>query len=260
MPQVLVEAEGPVLKLTLNDPDRLNAIGEPMAREILAAVEDAADPSAGHRCLLLTGAGRGFCAGGSLGLMQGGDGTGGSGISLGTHHHRVMRLLRNLPFPVVTAVNGPAAGLGFSYALAGDLVVAAKSAYFLAAFRNVGVSPDGGLSWMLPKIVGWSRAKELLLLGKRLPAGQALEWGLVNRVFDDDTFMDEATRLARELAAGPTLALGEMRQLLYDSWEQGFDAQLDAEERRQLVTFGSSDAREGAMALVEKRAPVFNGR
>jgi len=138
--------------------------------------------------------------------------------------------------------------------------VAARSAYFLAAFSKIGVSPDGGLSWMLPKLVGWAKAKELLLLGRRLPAEQALEWGLVNRVFDDDVFEQQSMALAGELASGPTQALARMRRLLWQSWESGFAAQLDDEERLQLETFSSEDAREGAMAAVGKRDPEFHGR
>lgn len=181
-------------------------------------------------------------------------------ISLGTHHHYVMKLLKTLPYPVITAVNGPAAGLGFSYALAGDLIVAAKSAFFLAAFRNVGVSTDGGLSWMLPKIIGWARARELMLMGDRLSAGQALEWGLINRVYEDDDFMQQTMELAREVASGPTVALGKIRQLAWESWDLSFEQHLDKEEQLQLQTFATADAREGAHAMLEKRGANFEGR
>lgn len=251
-----------LVTLTLNDPDKLNAMGEAMTTELLAAVEGLARPDQGIRCLLVTGAGRGFCAGGSLDWMAEGreaDEPRDHGISLGTHHHRIMRLLRDMPFPVVTAVNGPAAGLGFSYALAGDLVLASRSAFFTAAFAKIGVSPDGGLSWLLPRIVGWARAKELLLTSARIDAETALEWGLVNRVFDDATFREEALAVARELAAGPTLALGVTRKLLWDGWANSHDAQLDLEESLQPQTFASRDAREGGMAMAERRAPNFTG-
>ena len=254
-----------IFKVTLNHPETLNALGDQIIRELREAIRFAGDPARGFRCLVLTGAGRAFCSGGNLGMIS--EHTGDDAhleqapdpISLGTHHHYILKLLKELPFPVITAVNGPAAGLGFSYALAGDMIVAAKSAFFMAAFRNVGVSSDGGLSWTLPKIIGWARAKELLLMGNRLPAEQALEWGLVNRVFDDDTFMDETMALARELANGPTVALANIRQLAWEGWECGFAQQLDREERVQMETFATADAREGAMAMLEKRKAEFKG-
>lgn len=257
MDPVLVDHSDDILTLTLNEPDTLNAMSATLAQAFLEAVEFAADPAQSFRCLVITGAGRGFCSGGNVGMMSG-DGNGGR-IRLATHHHRVMQLLRDLPYPIITAVNGPAAGLGFSYALAGDLIVAARSAFFLAAFRNIGVTPDGGLSWTLPRIVGWARAKELLLLGERLPAEQALEWGLVNRVFEDAVFAAEARRLACEVAAGPTAALATMRRLAWQAWQQDFDAQLAREEALQLEAFATRDAREGALAMLEKRKPRFTG-
>lgn len=257
MDPVLVDHSDDILTLTLNEPDTLNAMSATLAQAFLEAVEFAADPAQSFRCLVITGAGRGFCSGGNVGMMSG-DGNGGR-IRLATHHHRVMQLLRDLPYPIITAVNGPAAGLGFSYALAGDLIVAARSAFFLAAFRNIGVTPDGGLSWTLPRIVGWARAKELLLLGERLPAEQALEWGLVNRVFEDAVFAAEVRRLACEVAAGPTAALATMRRLAWQAWQQDFDAQLAREEALQLEAFATRDAREGALAMLEKRKPRFTG-
>ncbi len=261
MTHVLTELEGQVLKLTLNHPETLNAMGPQMAREIRDAARLASDPAQDIRCLLLTGAGRGFCSGGSLGMMSG-DGASADQadpVSLGTHHHYTLKLLRELPFPVVTAINGPAAGLGFSYALAGDIVLAGESAYFLAAFSRLGVSSDGGLSWLLPKLVGWARAKELMLLGRRLPAPQALEWGLVNEVCEDANLQERALELARELSEGPTVALGTLRNLLWESWELDYARHLDEEERRQLLTFASEDAREGAMSMLEKREAKFRG-
>lgn len=257
----LSEAAG-VARIVLNDPPTLNAMGASMAREFRDAVRRVADQPDTVRCLLITGSGRAFCSGGNLGLMAG-EGQGDDAqerISLGTHHHYTLQLLRALHCPVLTAVNGPAAGFGFSLALAGDLVVAARSAYFLAAFSRLGVTPDGGLTWMLPRIVGWARARELLLLGERLPAQQASEWGLVNRVFDDETFADDVAALATRLAQGPTLALGTVRHLAWEAWDLGFSGQLDEEERRQLDVFASEDAREGVRARMEKREPRFRGR
>jgi len=260
--KVKLASDDAVLTLTLNDPDTLNAMDGRMAEEFREALQFAADPERGCRCLVLTGAGRAFCSGGNLGMMGGAgrEDTDRHEVRLATHHHRFMKMLRDLPFPVITAVNGPAVGLGFAYALAGDLIVAAQSAYFLAAFRNLGVTPDGGLSWTLPRLVGWARARELLFLGNRLPADRALDWGLINRVYDDGTFRDETLQLAREIAAGPTAALARIRRLAWDSWEQDFATQLDQEERLQLEAFATADAREGVMALLEKRGANFTGR
>lgn len=263
---VNVDVDGAVITITLNDPDSLNALGAQMANDLREAVGYAADPEHDFRCLVLTGAGRGFCSGGSLTLMDEGRRAreagreASSNVTLGTHHHYVLKRLKDLPYPVITAVNGPAAGLGFSYALAGDMIVAARSAFFLAAFRRIGVSPDGGLSWMLPRMIGWARAKELILLGNRLPAERALEWGLINRVYEDDVFMDETMQLAHELANGPTVALGISRRLAWESWSRSFEEHLDQEERLQPLTFATQDATEGGRAMLEKREAKFTGR
>lgn len=252
--------DGGIARITLNDPATLNAMGATMAREFREAVRAVADGGAAVRCLLITGAGRAFCSGGNLEMMDG-DGQGGSDrVTLGTHHHYFLKLLRDLHCPVVTAVNGPAAGFGFSLALAGDLVVAARSAYFLTAFDKLGISPDGGLSWLLPRVVGWARARELLLLGEPLSSGQALEWGLVNRVYEDDRFSADTDVLVQKLAEGPTVALGTIRRLAWETWDLSFAGQLDREERLQLDTFASEDAREGVRARMEKREPHFRGR
>ena len=149
--------------------------------------------------------------------------------------------------------------MGFSFALCGDMVVAAKSAFFLSAFRRIGVSPDGGLSWMLPRMIGWARAKELMILGNRLPAEQALDWGLINRVYPDQDFQAETLKLAQELANGPTVALGITRQLFWDAWENSHGQQLDLEESLQPTTFATADAAEGGRAMLEKREARFLG-
>lgn len=261
MDAVTVDTRDAIITLTLNNPATLNAMDETMARELREAIRFASDPARRFRCLVLTGAGRAFCSGGNIGMMTDDEPAPRTDkVSLGTHHHYAIKLLKALPYPIITAVNGPAAGLGFSYALCGDMIVAARSAFFLAAFRNIGVSPDGGLSWTLPKIIGWARARELLLMGNRLPAEQALDWGLVNRVFDDDTFMAQTLALARELASGPTAALGAIRQLAWHGWDQSFERHLDEEEARQLALFATADAREGAVSRVQKRAPAFIGQ
>ena len=264
--KVKVEVDGSVVVITLNNPQSLNALDAQMSNELRTAIRYVSELDHGFRCLVLTGAGRGFCSGGNVIMMDKNRQARKArepdiqDLTLGTHHHYVLKKMRALPFPVITAVNGPAAGLGFSYALSGDMIVASKSAFFLAAFRRIGVSPDGGLSWMLPRMIGWARAKEIIMMGSRLPADQALEWGLINRVYDDDGFMDEVMQLAHEIANGPTVALGISRRLAWDSWDHSYEQQLDLEERLQRMSSATEDATEGGRAMVEKRDAKFKGK
>ena len=264
--KVKIETDGSVVVITLNDPQTLNALDAQMANELRTAIRYVDEHDHGFRCLVLTGAGRGFCSGGNVVMMDKNRQARDAGepeirdLTLGTHHHYILKKIRALPFPVITAVNGPAAGLGFSYAISGDMIAATKSAFFLAAFRRIGRSPDGGLTWMLPRMIGWARAKELIMMGKRLPAEQALEWGLINRVYDDDGFMDEVLQLAHELANGPTVALGISRGLAWDSWDHSYEQQLDLEERLQRISSATEDATEGGRAMLEKRDANFKGK
>ncbi|HRI17609.1 MAG TPA: enoyl-CoA hydratase-related protein, partial [Burkholderiaceae bacterium] len=161
-----------------------------------------------------------------------------------------MRRIRRLHCPLVTAVNGPAAGAGMSFALLGDMVLCARSAYFLQAFRRIGLVPDCGSTWLLPRLIGRARAIELSLMGERLPAEKALEWGLVNRVYDDAALMDEAMKLAHELANGPTVALSLIRKLYWDSPENSFEEQLNLEFESQRVAGAAEDFREGVTAFL----------
>jgi 2-(1,2-epoxy-1,2-dihydrophenyl)acetyl-CoA isomerase len=183
----------------------------------------------------------------------------GAGHTLETVFHPFIRRLRDLPYPIITAVNGPAAGAGMSVALMGDLVLCARSAYFLQAFRRIGLVPDCGSTWLLPRLIGRARAIELSLLGERLPAETALAWGLVNRVFDDEALMPEAIRLAHDLANGPTVALGLIRRLYWESPENSYEQQLDLECRSQRTAGASADFREGVTAFLEKRPAKFAG-
>ena len=212
--------DGNVAILSMNDPDVLNAVSAEMINGLTDALDWIAQSGSQVRCLVLTGTGRAFSTGANL---QGRGGKGllprGAGFTLETLFHPFIRRLRDLPFPLVTAVNGAAAGAGMSIALMGDLVLCARSAYFLQAFRRIGLVPDCGSTWLLPRLIGRARAIELSLLGERLPAETALQWGLVNRVFDDAALMDETLRLARGLADGPTVALGLIRRLYWESPE-----------------------------------------
>src|SRR5580704_16635918 len=215
--KVKVTRDGDVAILTLSDPATMNAAGVDMAADLtvaLTSVVEGADPA---RAIVLTGEGRGFCSGANLTAVGPRAPAGerpGAGDQLKTVYNPLITLIRDLPIPIVTAVNGPAAGIGCSFALMGDLIVAGESAYFLQAFRRIGLVPDGGSTYLLPRMIGKARAMEMALLGERVPAAQALEWGLVNRVVPDAELMATAMGLARALADGPA-SLGLSRQTLW---------------------------------------------
>ena len=175
-------------------------------------------------------------------------------------YHPILKRLRDLPFPMITAVNGVAAGVGMSFALMGDMILAAKSSYFLQAFRRIGLVPDGGSTYLLPRLVGLARAKELSLMADKLPAPTALEWGLINRVYEDDALMGEARKLATELANGPTVALGLIRKLYWNSPLNTYDDQLDLERNSQRIAGRTEDFGEGVKAFFEKRPAQFKGK
>lgn len=256
--RVRIEIDNGVAVLTLNDPEVMNAAGEPMLDDILAALDIVEDRANGARCLVITGAGHAFCSGANL-KDRGSGKAKPAGIVLETHWHPLLRRLRRLHCPVVAAVNGAAAGGGMALALAGDIVIAARSAYFLQAFRRIGLVPDVGSTWLLPRRIGVARAMELSLLAEKLPAEKALAWGLINRVVDDGAALDEAMKLARELSQGPTKALGLIRGLYWDSTENNFEDQLDLEFRTQRIAGSSEDFREGVTAFLEKRPAKFKG-
>ena len=257
--RITLEIADGVALLTFNDPRVFNAMGEAMLEEIGDALDVIEDTATGVRALVMTGAGRAFCAGANL-QERGAGKARPAGMVLESHYHPLLRRLRALPCPVVTAVNGAAAGGGMSFAMLGDIVLAARSAYFLQAFRRIGLVPDVGATWLLPRRVGLARAMELSLLGERLPAEKAFEWGLVNRLCDDDALMDEAMALARELARGPTRSLGLIRRLYQDSAENNFEDQIDLEFRMQRMAGATEDYREGVAAFLEKRPAQFKGR
>jgi 2-(1,2-epoxy-1,2-dihydrophenyl)acetyl-CoA isomerase len=251
-----------VATIELNRPQALNAWNAQFGSDLLAALRQASQDDA-VRALVLTGAGRGFSSGADLKDISCGDETaeGRPDIykTLTERYHPIMLLIREMPKPVIAAVNGPAVGIGCSLALCSDLILAAESAYFLLAFVNIGLVPDGGSSLFVPTRVGMARATELSMLGERLPAGRALEWGLINRVVPDASLREEAAALAARLAAGPTRSYaGTKRQLnnwLYSRMEE----QLELEARIQQEMAGSEDFVEGAMAFAEKRPARFSG-
>ncbi len=252
--------DGPAARILLNRPDALNAWNEQFGRDLLDAVSTvAADEST--RAVLITGAGRGFSSGADLKEQRGGDEGGLPDLSarLKEIYHPVITALREMPKPVVAAVNGPAVGIGCSLALAADLIVAADSAYFLLAFVNIGLVPDGGSTAFLPARVGYARAAEMAMLGERVPADQALDWGLINQVVADDELEPVSTALLERLANGPTRSYAGAKHLLNRRMYADLAGQLDAEAEAQRDQGHSKDFVEGVIAFVEKRPPNFTG-
>src|SRR5438270_1729368 len=257
---VIWEQSGPVGRLTLNRPQTLNAWTAQFGSELKQVVEgEAAEDSV--RAVLDTGAGRGFSSGADLkaGFEAASDGRPDVRKELHQLYHPVIAGIRRLAKPVVAAVNGPAVGIGCSLALACDLVMAAESAFFGLAFVNVGLMPDGGSTAFVPPAVGRARAFQMALLGERVPAPQALEWGLVNWVHPDDRLMDEAWSLARRLAAGPTRSYASSKQALNNFIYRDLDAQLELEAELQHALGRTNDFMEGVSAFAEKRDPAFGG-
>ena len=256
-----VETEGGVRRLVLSRPDTLNAFDAELGPALRDAIADAADDP-DVRALLITGAGRAFSSGADLkaGFEPTPEGHPDVHTALTERYHPIITGIRRMPKPVIAAVNGPAVGIGCSLALACDLVLVGESAYFLLAFVNIGLVPDGGSSVFVPQKVGFQRAMEMAMLGERLPAPKALEWGLINRVFPDAEFEASAQELVARLAAGPTRSYaGTKRQL--NAWmNRGWQDQLELEAQVQREMAGSEDFVEGVMAFVEKRRPAFRGR
>jgi 2-(1,2-epoxy-1,2-dihydrophenyl)acetyl-CoA isomerase len=253
---------GPVATIELNRPEALNAWNQQFGLDLLTALRRVGEEEA-VRTVLIVGAGRAFSSGADLKDMGADltpDGRPDVYKTLTERYHPIIHAVRELPLPVVACVNGPAVGIGCSLALCCDLVLAAQSAYFLLAFVNIGLVPDGGSSLFVPTRVGMARATEMAMLGERVSAEQALQWGLVNRVVPDERVREEADALAARLAAGPTRSYaGTKRQL--NSWLYArMDEQLELEAQLQREMAGSDDLVEGVTAFVEKRPPRFSGR
>lgn len=246
--------------IAFNDPATLNAAGLVAAKELTHVFDRIAGGELAVRAAVLTGEGRGFCSGADLstpGLEPGG------GVSLGAwledNYNPLMSRIRALPVPLVTAVNGAAAGVGCSFALMGDIIVAAESAYFLQAFSRIGLVPDGGSTYLLPRMIGRARAMEMMLLGDRVPARTALEWGLINRCVPDTELMATALPIARKLAEGPR-SLGMIRRLAWDSLDAQWADQLKEEAVIQEAAGKTEDFAEGVNAFMNKRPAAFKGR
>jgi 2-(1,2-epoxy-1,2-dihydrophenyl)acetyl-CoA isomerase len=258
MASVLVSQESGVLSLTLNRPEKLNAFNPEMHKLLRDALERALDEPA-VRAVLVTGAGRGFCAGQDLSERKA-DGPIDLSVSLGSNYNPLVRRLRALPKPIVCAVNGVAAGAGANLALACDIVLAARSASFVQSFSKLGLVPDCGGTYFLPRLVGSARAMGLALLGERLSAEDAHRWGLIWKTVDDARLADEAAALARALAAGPTKGYGLIKKAMYASPGNLLDAQLDLERDLQREAGLSEDYREGVAAFLQKREPSYKGK
>jgi 2-(1,2-epoxy-1,2-dihydrophenyl)acetyl-CoA isomerase len=258
--KILLVRDNGLATITLNAPDRLNAVSRKMIAEIKLCWEElAADDTV--RAVLLTGAGRGFCAGADLADPdREASATADSGAALEKFFNPVIRAMRALPKPIVSAVNGVAAGVGMSFALASDIAIAGKSASFLQAFARIGLVPDGGSTWFLPRLVGDQRARALAMLAPQITAEQAKQWGLIWDVVEDAVLMATATEIARKLADGPTLALARIKDALNRSSGNDLSTQLDVERDAQRVLGKSEDFKEGVAAFLAKRKAAFKGK
>jgi len=257
---ILVDKREGYRVITLNRPQRLNTFNEAMHRALKIALDEA-EIDLSCRALLLTGAGRGFCAGQDLSdrVTRGGIKPD-LGQSIDTLYNPLIRRLRNLPFPVVAAVNGVAAGAGANIALNCDITLAARSANFVQSFARIGLVPDSGGTWILPRLVGAARARGLALLAEPVAAEKAEGWGLIWKAVDDACLMSEAEKLCAHFAEAPTVGLSLIKRALNASETNTLDAQLDLERDLQREAATTPDYAEGVRAFVDKRAPVFTGR
>jgi 2-(1,2-epoxy-1,2-dihydrophenyl)acetyl-CoA isomerase len=254
---ILAESVGEVAIIRLNDEKSLNALSAQMVEELQDALREA---SRSRRAIVLTGVGRAFCSGANLGsLTYEPNESYDAGVLLESHFNPLMMMIRDLPVPFVTAVNGPAVGVGSTIALAGDLIIAAQEVYFLQAFRRIGVIPDAGTAYLLTRSVGRVRAMEMMMLAEKLPAQRALDWGLINRVVAKGDLGTASIGLASDLAAGPTRALAEIRKSCWHALEADFAQQLARDRIVQRAMGHTADHREGIAAFFDKRPAVFTG-
>ena len=259
MDGIAFTVEDGIGRITLDRPAAGNAIDLPLARALLAAAILCQTDDM-IRCIVLTGNGRLFCAGGDVQLLAGAGDRRSDVLSelIATFHAAVARLAR-APKPLVTLVNGPAAGAGFSLAMLGDVVIGARSAHFTAAYGAIGLTPDGGLSWLLPRLVGLRKAQDIILTNRRIKADEAEAIGLVTRIVDDEALADEGLKAAAALADAPMAALAASRALLADSFETGLETQLDRELRSMARAGAGPESEEGLSALLAKRTANFRG-
>lgn len=257
MSSILFSIEEGVGYITLNRPDKLNSFNREMALQMQQKLDECAS-SAAVRCVYITGAGKGFSAGQDLAEAIDPNGPGMKRI-LGEHYNPIITRLRNLPKPVVAAVNGVAAGAGANIAFACDIVVANQSASFIQAFSKIGLIPDSGGTYILPRLIGWQKASALMMLGDKVPAAAAEQMGMVYKVFPDDTFSPESKKLALTLAQMPTKGLAYTKQVLNQSMNNNLEQQLQLEDDFQQKAASTSDFKEGINAFLEKRPAIFKG-
>jgi 2-(1,2-epoxy-1,2-dihydrophenyl)acetyl-CoA isomerase len=257
-PAVLLTVEDGLATLLMNRPDRLNALTPAMGHQMAAALDDAL--AQGARALLITGAGRAFCSGADIAADSPVVASDDWGEPLEQSYNALVLRLTDYPLPVVVALNGPAVGAGCALALLGDIVVAARSAYLMLPFAQLGLVPDCGSTWLVMQAVGRQRGLELMLLGEKIGAEKALDWGLINRVADEAGLMAEATALARQLADGPTKSLGMIRRAAPAALTGSLADMLAIERNNQREAGHTEDAREAMAAFAQKRKPVYNGR
>jgi 2-(1,2-epoxy-1,2-dihydrophenyl)acetyl-CoA isomerase len=256
---IRVENEGPLTVITLNRPDRLNAMPPQMADELGEAFYDLGDA----RAVLITGEGKGFCSGADLaarGEASALTSKGGSHKALQNHYNPAISQVLRAQVPVIAAVNGPAAGVGCSLALAADFTIASKNAYFLQAFVNIGLVPDGGSTWLLARAIGRARATRMMMLGEKIGAEQAEDWGLIYKAVEADALMDEARGLAEKLANGPTQAIKMMKENLNLALDGTVQQVFVREAETQRIAGASADAMEGGTAFLQKRKAEFKGK
>ncbi|MET0371634.1 MAG: enoyl-CoA hydratase-related protein [Sphingobium sp.] len=256
---ILLTIENSIATLTINRPHLLNALSARSLAEMIHAVDRVRDE--GARVLLLTGAGRAFCSGADLSSSDGAAATRhdmGAGLEAG--FNPLLERIAKLPVPVVTAVNGAAAGGGCAYALAGDIVIAGEGAYFLQPFANIGLVPDVGATWLLPRLIGRARATQMMMLGERIPAATALDWGMIYQVVEDDRLLETAQEMAARLAAGPTVSYSLMREGIARAATLSLTDTLGMERVNQRIAGKTADHAEGVAAFLEKRKPQFQGK
>jgi len=258
---IVLEKTNGVANLTLNRPDRLNSFNVEMHQELQSALDDIATDGE-TRCLVLTGAGRGFCAGQDLGdrAVSADQAAPDLGLSVEKFYNPLIRRLTNLKMPVLCALNGVAAGAGASVVMACDIVIAARAASFILSFAKVGLVPDSGSSWHFARAIGLPRAKAMAMLGNKVSAEQAEQWGLIYQVVDDEKLAESATELATHLAKQPTEALANIKELVHTAFDYSLNEQLERERKAMQHLGRSEDYREGVASFMEKREPNFKGK
>lgn len=254
---VILEIDKGIARITLNRPDRGNALNQEMADALLAVALRCANDDA-VRCVILSGRGRMFCVGGDVGdFASNSTAIAGFLSGLAGTLHQALAQFASMRKPLITQVNGPAAGAGMSMAISGDIALASDAAHFTAAYGGIGLTPDGGMTWMLPRLVGMRQAQDLILTNRRVDAAEAARIGLITRALPQDKLDGEAAQLAERLAAGAVASMGNARRLLHDSFSSGYSSQMDRELRAISEAGEGSEGREGISAFLEKRKPDF---